>query len=95
MWRFAEEEQELAELHRLLYVATTRAADYLVLSSGVRSVGEAKGPWMQLLGERFDLATGKLRVPLPGGGQGPQVRVTTDEPVVVVRARARAQSRSR
>ncbi len=91
LWRFAEEEQELAELHRLLYVATTRAADYLVLSSGVRSVGEAKGPWMQLLGERFDLATGKLRMPLPGGGPGPQVCVTTDEPVVVSRGAPRRE----
>ena len=37
----AENDEELAELSRLLYVATTRAADYLILSAGVEDA-EAK-----------------------------------------------------
>ena len=45
----AENDEELAELSRLLYVATTRAADYLILSAGVEEPGKATGPWMELL----------------------------------------------
>ena len=37
----AENEEDLAELSRLLYVATTRAADYLILSAGVEEPGKA------------------------------------------------------
>jgi len=54
MWRFLEKVEELDEMHRLLYVATTRAADRLILSSGVREPGLANGPWMKLLARRFD-----------------------------------------
>ena len=54
----AENDEDLAELSRLLYVATTRAADYLILSAGVEEPGEATGPWMELLARRFDLTTG-------------------------------------
>ncbi len=77
-----EAEEDAAELSRLLYVATTRAADYLILSGGVARLGEAKGPWAELLGRRFDLPSGKPRVALPMGWRIPQVRVTSSEPVV-------------
>ena len=54
----AENDEERAELSRLLYVATTRAADYLLLSAGVEDPSKAAGPWMELLATRFDLRTG-------------------------------------
>ena len=39
----AENDEELAEYHRLLYVATTRAADYLILSAGMRGPRQTEG----------------------------------------------------
>lgn len=75
----AENQQQQAEMIRLLYVATTRAADYLILSAGVPQLGQPKGPWMELLDTRFDLLTGKPKVDLP---DEVRVRVTTDEPPV-------------
>jgi len=56
----AENDEDLAELTRLLYVATTRAADYLILSAGLTQLDDARGPWMTLLGRRFDLETGRF-----------------------------------
>jgi ATP-dependent helicase/nuclease subunit A len=89
LWRFGEQDEELAELHRLFYVATTRAADYLILSSGVAQVGGAKGPWMQLVARRFDPASGRLIGPLPLDEPRPQIKVTTVEPHVAARPQAR------
>jgi ATP-dependent helicase/nuclease subunit A len=54
----AEQDEETAELGRLLYVATTRAADYLILSSGLEDLERAGGPWLELLRRRFDLCSG-------------------------------------
>ncbi len=61
LYLLAENEEDLAELDRLLYVATTRAADYLVLSAGMEKLDKPGGPWMDLLARRFDLATGAPR----------------------------------
>ena len=61
LWMMAENEEELAELNRLLYVAATRAADYLILSAGMEEPGKAAGPWMELIARRFDLMTGERR----------------------------------
>ena len=47
-------------MSRLLYVATTRAADYLILSSGLEDLDRSRGPWMELLRRQFDLAAGRL-----------------------------------
>ena len=58
LFRLSEYDQEQAELARLLYVAATRAADYLILSSGLPEAGSAKGPWTELLGRHFDPMTG-------------------------------------
>ena len=58
----AENDEDAAENSRLLYVAATRAADYLILSSGVEQPGEAAGPWMKMLERRFDLLTGQQKV---------------------------------
>jgi ATP-dependent helicase/nuclease subunit A len=78
----AENEEDLAELTRLLYVATTRAADYLILSAGVEEPGEAGGPWLELIAKRFDLMTGSALAG-PGTGAGSNlVRVTASEPQV-------------
>ena len=80
LWRTIARQHDLDELHRLLYVAATRAADYLILSGGVTSLGDAKGTWMKLLERRFDLMTGEFVADLPAGEPRPQVRVTTEEP---------------
>jgi ATP-dependent helicase/nuclease subunit A len=75
------EDQE--ELIRLLYVATTRAADYLVLSGGLfESDFESPGlPWLRLLSERFDLANGQFRGKLPAGDahEFPLVKVAEND----------------
>lgn len=75
-----ENAEDAAELVRLLYVATTRAADFLILSAGVDRLGEWRGPWTQLLSRRFDPLSGKLRVGLPAGYAEPQVKVIRSEP---------------
>lgn len=75
------QEEEAAELDRLLYVATTRAADYLILSGGVPSLGAASGPWMRLLARRWDLVTGVPCDPMPGES-APRVLVTAQAPAL-------------
>ncbi|HUT90211.1 MAG TPA: UvrD-helicase domain-containing protein [Thermoguttaceae bacterium] len=87
-----EREEDRAEMIRLLYVATTRAADYLILSGGVPEIGSARGPWTQLLARRFDPSTGRLRAALPAGYPEPKVRVTLSEPPLSGKpSRGRAQ----
>jgi ATP-dependent helicase/nuclease subunit A len=67
-----EKEENLAEIQRLLYVATTRAADLLILSGtlleGPRGL-KLEHPWLRLLNERFDLRTGQPRM-APGSAAG-------------------------
>ncbi|HZZ70625.1 MAG TPA: UvrD-helicase domain-containing protein [Pirellulales bacterium] len=75
MYRLLERAEDDAETDRLLYVAATRAADMLLLSSSVADLERPSGPWTRLLGERFDLATGQLKVTLPPGYLTPQVKV--------------------
>lgn len=72
--------QEREELTRLLYVACTRAADYLVLSGAPDKFEEIKKPWLKLLADRFDLETGVLKGELPAGTVLPQVRITREAP---------------
>ncbi len=80
----AESDEERAELSRLLYVATTRAADYLILAAGLPRLDAVGGPWMELIHQRFDRLTGQLR----GGGMEESasgdvaVRVTVSEPAL-------------
>ena len=62
----AENDEDMAELSRLLYVAATRAADYLILSAGVEDPKQPTGPWMEMLARRFDLVSGERR----GEGRG-------------------------
>ncbi|HEY4313723.1 MAG TPA: UvrD-helicase domain-containing protein [Pirellulales bacterium] len=79
LFRKMEEPEEADEGIRLLYVATTRAADYLMLSAGVKNLDEPPG-WLEFVGERFDLRSGDLRVALPPEYGRPRVNVTLEEP---------------
>jgi ATP-dependent helicase/nuclease subunit A len=76
----AAREEERQELIRLLYVATTRAADFLVLSSSVQNFNRFNGPWMELLSGRFELTSGSLKATLPRGYETPQIRVLMQPP---------------
>ncbi|HEY3391799.1 MAG TPA: 3'-5' exonuclease, partial [Lacipirellulaceae bacterium] len=70
--------EELEERKRLLYVACTRAADYLILSSSLADVDKPKSDWMKLIGERFELDSGDLIARLPKDYETPCVRVTIE-----------------
>jgi len=79
LFSITEKEETKAEIIRLLYVATTRAADYLVLSSGLDKLGKIEGPWMELLDQRFDRLTGKARKSTH------QVKVVTSPPPLKIK----------
>jgi len=68
--------KELAESKRLLYVACTRARDYLVLS-GVLGKGKANS-WMKWFDERYKL--GQSESEISYGEEGYSLAVTTDLP---------------
>ncbi|MEX2186426.1 MAG: UvrD-helicase domain-containing protein [Pirellulales bacterium] len=77
----ADDEQEAI---RLFYVAATRAADYLILSGGVKDVAEPKGFWTRFLAERFDRQSGAFVGPAASGAmrdaRAPRIAVTTSPP---------------
>ncbi|WP_237226708.1 UvrD-helicase domain-containing protein [Rubinisphaera sp. JC750] len=86
MHSHAEGLEDQAESIRLFYVATTRAADLLILSAYFDEETKASGSWMKLLQERFDLQTG-----LPHGdqllGQTQQAGIERDRiPRIAVRS---------
>ena len=87
--------EDRAERLRLFYVATTRAADYLVLSGGVfnSDFESPSAPWLKLLAERFDLRTGRCSATLPSDDafQIPEVKVTAEVPAVASAAAESAQ----
>jgi ATP-dependent helicase/nuclease subunit A len=74
-----EKQEDAAEMMRLLYVATTRAADYLILSSGVKALGSAGSDWLKHLAQRFDLTTGEPLCP-SADEPPPRVLVTSQVP---------------
>ena len=80
LYRYQKKRQEQAERDRVFYVACTRAADFLILSSSVRNLEKPEQDPLQLLATRFDLETGETISPLPGGYATPQIRVITAEP---------------
>lgn len=80
MYQIREREEDQNEKIRLLYVACTRAADYLILSSSLRDPDKPESDWLKFLGERFDLVSGAFRAVLPPGINEPQIRVTLTEP---------------
>ncbi len=92
LFRLSESDEEEAELVRLLYVATTRAADYLILSSGMASPASARGPWAQLVCRHFDPVTGLARPAKPQAKDAASrknfslVKVTMSEPPVNAKA---------
>ena len=61
MLRLEEDQLNLDETRRLLYVAATRAADLLILSANFEKPGVLQHPWLKLLAERFDLQTGQQK----------------------------------
>ncbi len=92
MLSVAEQEQDLAEARRLLYVAMTRAEDVLILSANLKQAGKAQYPWLKLVGERFDLETGLPRFAPAKDGVStvikpsqclPQIRVHQTAPELV------------
>ncbi|HEX3313617.1 MAG TPA: 3'-5' exonuclease, partial [Gemmataceae bacterium] len=58
MAQYVESCEDEQEALRVLYVAMTRAADYLILSAALPADGRIKSQWMCVLAERFDLETG-------------------------------------
>jgi ATP-dependent helicase/nuclease subunit A len=74
LWRIAEEMEEWHEDLRTLYVACTRAEDYLVLSAALPEKYRPGNAWMITLAEEFNLRDGRHLVetrPNPG----PPIRV--------------------
>jgi ATP-dependent helicase/nuclease subunit A len=82
LYRHVEDIEDLEERKRLLYVACTRAADYLILSSGLDDVDRPKSDWLQLVDAQISLADGTLRGVLPPGYRTPEVRVIAERPRV-------------
>jgi ATP-dependent helicase/nuclease subunit A len=76
LWQASEAVEEWREDLRTLYVACTRAEDYLVLSAALKPDLRPEGSWMRLLAERFDLHTGRCLVTELAPEQVPQIRVT-------------------
>jgi ATP-dependent helicase/nuclease subunit A len=75
LWETAEALADWREDLRTLYVACTRAQDYLVLSAALPDHFAPQTPWMLLLAERFDLHGGQCLVPGLSPERTPQVRV--------------------
>lgn len=92
MIRGEEDQEERAETTRLFYVATTRAADHLVLSSSLGGFDKLHGPWTRLLSERFDLRSGQFRGSLPEDWSAPQVHVFAPEEDTETSSRSRRVS---
>ncbi|MCH8839211.1 MAG: peptide deformylase [Planctomycetes bacterium] len=82
LYRSTQRDEDLEERKRLLYVACTRAADYLILSSSVDDLDKPKSDWLRLLAERFDLHNGQCLAKLPDDYGLPQVRVIAEEPEI-------------
>lgn len=80
LWQAAEMIADHQEDLRTLYVACTRAQDYLVLSAALPARFSPTNTWTFQLTGRFDLASGRcLAAGLPPERQ-PRVRVTTSLP---------------
>ncbi|NQU24896.1 MAG: PD-(D/E)XK nuclease family protein, partial [Candidatus Nealsonbacteria bacterium] len=104
LYKLTEEEEERAESARLLYVATTRAADYLILSAGLSKLGTFGSPWMGLIERRFGRDV--LDVAQPDGSSDPgdtgtivtvgdvPIRVTVAAPPLDSKPSARLRRRS-
>jgi ATP-dependent helicase/nuclease subunit A len=76
LWEAGEAVEDWREDLRTLYVACTRAEDYLILSAALPAAYSPANPWMLKLAERFDLRTGRCLAPGIRPEQQPAVRVT-------------------
>ncbi|WP_435006345.1 UvrD-helicase domain-containing protein [Tundrisphaera lichenicola] len=75
VYRHQERTEDEAEALRLLYVATTRARDSLILSSASDPDQAPTSPAMKLLDRRFDRRSGLIRQPLPEGFREPRIEI--------------------
>jgi ATP-dependent helicase/nuclease subunit A len=70
-----EEMEDWHEALRILYVACTRAQDYLILSAALEPECQPNTPWMAVLADAFDLRTGTAQYPSVSDSPIPKVRV--------------------
>ena len=82
LYRVLDAREEEDEEIRLFYVATTRAADRLILSAGLKDLDKPSGSWLALSAERFDLRSGESKARLPASYAAPRIAVTREEPAV-------------
>ncbi len=94
MWKMQTDLEEWKEDLRTLYVACTRAEDYLIFSSSLPDPYQPAGPWMQTLAERFDVGTGECRAADVKGGERPFVSVIRDRTLAGRRAKVGPKSRA-
>src|SRR5262249_26214838 len=76
LWEAGEAVADWREDLRTLYVACTRAQDYLVLSAALPEDFSPQNSWMLLLAERFDLRGGRCLDETRPPERTPRVRVT-------------------
>jgi ATP-dependent helicase/nuclease subunit A len=79
LWKARNELEDWQEDLRTLYVACTRACDYLVLSAALNESAMQGNAWMRTLTERFDVASGACLAPDIAESERPRVRVTYAE----------------
>jgi ATP-dependent helicase/nuclease subunit A len=81
-WRLWEARNELEDWQedlRMLYVACTRARDYLVLSAALNESAAHANTWMQTLAERFEMQSGRCLAPEFPEPERPRVLVCHEE----------------
>ncbi len=76
LWKAREAVEEWHEDLRTLYVACTRARDYLVLSASLPDDFAPETTWMLALAERFDPRSGRCLADDIPADEVPRVRVT-------------------
>ena len=79
LYTVRENIEDWHESLRTLYVACTRARDYLILSAAVKPSFRPSSTWMLTLAERFDLSSGACLVPDLPPDMVPRVRVRQPE----------------
>ena len=95
IYRRLEDREEADEALRLFYVATTRARDSLILTSGSAPEAKPTSQAMALLARRFDRRSGDLLGPLPEDWARPEVRLAATPPEAPDRVPIADRSRPR
>jgi ATP-dependent helicase/nuclease subunit A len=75
LWQACDDREQWHEDLRTLYVACTRARDYLVLSAAVPETFRPTNAWTLVLSERFDPSSGRCLVADIPEERRPRVRV--------------------